>query len=667
MNRTKICFKKTICIVLTLIMLLPCFEVQAVERMTESQDCIDLIKDTEGFSKYKYWDYSQWTIGYGTRCGADEYPNGITEAEAERLLRNFTADFADCVNNFAIDYNIELTQNQFDALVCMSYALGNLWYAYDEFDLKTILINGSENYSFLEIAKAFGEWRKAGGSVLQGLVKRREEETKLFLKDRTDYDSEVWRVNDESGVNLRASASASSEKTGFLYMNTIFAITDKKTGSDGILWGKTNYEGENHWIALDYCSYMVGGPIGFKEDNNTDVPDTTDAPSTTDPTQDSTEIDNQTQVSEKWKITSSDGVKLRSGPGLNYNQIGYVPNNAQITVIATAECDDYLWGKTTYDGKNGWCVLDYAERISEQILEGSTIKSIYIAQKPNKVAYNEGEQLNLSGLIIKAVYSDGTEKITLDYDVSGYEPTEGTYDVKVNYMNKSTSFRVTVAGKKLTGIEVEELPDKTVYQVGEGLAIKGLKVKGIYSNNTEEELKDFYLENVDGFSKETGKKNITVSANDLTVEFEVEVTEKVLAGIEVTSLPTVTDYIVGQSLNNDGMIVHAIYSNGTKNVINDYTISGYDSSELGEQTITVKYSGYSATFNVNVIEPDIYELPGDLDGSGTRDIFDLVLLNKYIDGVCEFDTERVCLADVNLDGVVNDKDVEALSRIVSEQ
>lgn len=659
-------FKKLICIVLTLVMVIPCLcfkPVNAVTTFTESQDCIDLIKSTEGFSKYKYWDYSQWTIGYGTGCGADEYPNGITEAQAETLLRKYTAAFADYVNGFAQKNNIQLTQNQFDALVCICYALGNMFDAYGDFDLKTILLNGSENYSFLQIAKAFGEWRKAGGEVLQGMVKRRELETQLFLKDRTDYKSEVWRVNDESGVNLRASASTASDKTGYMVMNTIFAITDKKTGSDGILWGKTSYEGKTHWVALDYCTYMVGGPIGYTENNNNNN-NTQDPTETTDPTGST----GSTTVSEKWKITSDDGVKLRSGPGLNYEQIGYVPYNAQITVTSTTECDGYLWGKTTYDSKSGWCVLDYAVRISEQQLEGTTLKSIYISQKPTKTTYNEGDQLDLSGLIVKAVYSDGTEKITVDYDVSGFESVEGTYDVKVTYLKKTTSFRVTVEGKKLTAIKIESIPDKTIYQIGEGLAIKGLKVMATYSNNTTEELKNFYLEGIDGFSKTAGKKKITVSANDLTAEFEVEVTEKVLTDIQITSAPEMTSYVIGQDLDDSGLIVHAVYSNGTKNVINDYSISGYNPKETGEQTVNVNYNGFSDSFTVDVAELGVYELPGDLDGNGTRDIFDLVLLNKYIDeNICDFEDERKYLTDVNLDGYTNAKDIEALSRIVSEQ
>ena len=651
--------KKLVCIVLSVALILPCFAVQAAGGMTESQECIDLIKSCEGFSQYKYWDYSQWTIGYGSGCGADDYPNGITEEEAEALLREYTAIFADYVNDFAVDYGIELTQNQFDALVSMSYSLGNLWDAYDEFDLKTILINGSENYSFLEIAQAFGEWRKAGEEVLQGLVKRRQVETELFLKNRTDYTSEVWRVNDESGVNLRAEASASSEKTGYMVMNTIFAITDKQTGSDGILWGKTEYEGSTHWIALDYCTYMVGGPIGYEGEE----PATTEPTDTTEATTGGT----QTTVSEKWKITSDNGVKLRSGPGLNYEQVGHVPYNAEITVTSTTECDGYLWGKTTYSGKNGWCVLDFAERISEQTLTGTTIKAIYIAQKPDKTVYSEGEQLDLSGLIVKAVYNDKTEKNTVEYDVSGFESKAGTYDVKVSYLNKATTFRVTVKEKKLTGIKVESPPEKTVYQVGEGLAVKGLKVAGVYDNNTTEELEDYFLENIKGFSDTPGTKTITVLVNDLTADFQVEVIEKVLSGIEITSLPENTEYSVGQKLDDSGMIVHATYSNGTKNIIDDYTISGYNSLKQGKQTVTVTYSGYTDTFDIMMNEPDTYELPGDLDRNGERDIFDLILLNRYVYEGYEEAADEAYLADVNLDGYINAKDVDALSRIVSRQ
>ncbi|MDE5916770.1 MAG: lysozyme, partial [Oscillospiraceae bacterium] len=183
----KLRFKKILCILASAAFCVHFYPVYASGDMKVSEDCIELIKTAEGFSRYKYWDYSQWTIGYGTGVSADEYPDGITEAEAEELLYDAVVRYEGYVNNFADRYDVSLKQNQFDALVSLTYNMGNIWSAYDTFDLKTYVINGSENYSFLDIAKGFGEWRVAGGSVIQGLVTRRQEETKLFLSDREDY------------------------------------------------------------------------------------------------------------------------------------------------------------------------------------------------------------------------------------------------------------------------------------------------------------------------------------------------------------------------------------------------------------------------------------------------------------------------------------------------
>lgn len=659
--KTKISIiNRIICVMIAVIIMIPAFPVSAVSNLKVGQDCINLIKETEGFSKYKYWDYSQYTIGYGTRCEANEYPDGITEEEAEKLLKKYADAFGDYVNDFANDYNIKLTQNQFDALVCLTYALGNLWDAYGDFDLKTILINGSERYSFLQIAQAFGEWRKAGGKVLQGLVERRQKEIKLFLKNREEPEAEVWRVNSDDGLNLRSGPGTDHSKIGFMTYNTIFSVTEKVTGSDGNLWGKTVYEGKEQWCSLKYCSYYVGGPLPVDGKAPAVTTVSSSSGGTSDP-------GNTTEVSEQWKITSDNGVKLRSGPGLNYQQVGFVDYNQKITVTQKTKADGYQWGKTTVDGKTGWCVLDYAELISSQQIQGSTLKSIYIETKPKKVKYIEGEKLDTTGMVVMAVYSDGSEQKISDYDLSGFESKEGSYNVTVTYMKKTAMFTVTVEKRQLMGIEVDSKPDKTVYKTGEGLSIKGLKVNGIYEGDVILPIGDFFLDGVDGFSETAGTKKITIISENFKTQFEVEVTEKELTSIEITNLPTVTEYAFGQELDTEGMVVHAYYNNGRKNAVTDYTISGYNPMKSGVQTVVVSYSEFKDTFSVVVGEKDNSELAGDLDGNGERTVFDLVLLNKHLNGEKVLDSDKEYLADVNLDGYVDKKDVEALSRIISEQ
>lgn len=639
MNAKGICLKIA-SVILSVLILIPYCTVKAGSAMRSGKDCIELIKKCEGFSKYKYWDYSQWTIGYGTGVGADEYPDGITEEEAERLLQNALGTYEGYVNKFADKYNINLKQNQFDALVSLSYNMGNIWSVYDEFDLKSYLIDGSEKHSFLEIAKAFGEWRVAGGSVLQGLVNRREDETKLFLSDRNDKNNEIWRVNTEEGVNLREAVGSSAKKTGFLPMNTIYEVTEKKT-HDGSLWGKTNADGRESWCVLDYSRYIVGGPLEYGE------------------------IGGGIGKAEKWRVTSDNGLNLREGPGLSYSSLDVLDYSTEFNVSQTIEADEHIWGKTKYNNKDGWVALNFAERIGNDEFEAAVLESIAIVSEPVKKEYKEGEKLSLEGIEVRAKYSDGSVKTVTDFTVAGFESIAGEHTVIVSYMEKTASFKVRVAEKKIIGIEVASIPDKTVYKQGERLDVTGLKVNAVYDNNVMEEIFNY---NINGFDGSAGTKTIEVEYNGHRAYFMIMVSEKRMTKLAITRLPDKTEYVLGQQLDLSGMIVYAYFDNNSKNQVTAYSFDGYNPQVEGTQKITVGYNGFYQSFDVSVKKPDVYELPGDLNGDGVRDIFDLVLLNRFVfESRGEFPSERICLADVNDDGYYDIKDIEALSRIVSEQ
>ena len=107
-----------------------CIEAAATSLISENG--ISLIKEFEGFLQYAQWDYKQWTIGYGTGVDKDAYPDGITEGEADRLLREVVVVYEGYVQNFLNKYNITVTQNQYDALVSFTYNMGNVWINSDE-------------------------------------------------------------------------------------------------------------------------------------------------------------------------------------------------------------------------------------------------------------------------------------------------------------------------------------------------------------------------------------------------------------------------------------------------------------------------------------------------------------------------------------------------------
>lgn len=139
---------------------------------------IQLITSFEDLNLKAYDDgVGVWTIGYGTTI----YPNGVavkkgdscTLEQAKSFFQHDLRRFQTAVNDAV---NIPLSQNQFDALVSLAYNIGTN-------ALKTsTLVKYLNALDYKAAADQFLVWNKAGGSVLKGLVRRREAERALFLK-----------------------------------------------------------------------------------------------------------------------------------------------------------------------------------------------------------------------------------------------------------------------------------------------------------------------------------------------------------------------------------------------------------------------------------------------------------------------------------------------------
>ena len=99
----------------------------AVQTYALSEEGVAFIKEFEGFRDMPYEDRGKWYVGYGTVCDPMDYLYPIAEMEADWLLRQALADKVERVNKFLMDYNITVTQQQFDALVSLTYNLGSQW------------------------------------------------------------------------------------------------------------------------------------------------------------------------------------------------------------------------------------------------------------------------------------------------------------------------------------------------------------------------------------------------------------------------------------------------------------------------------------------------------------------------------------------------------------
>jgi lysozyme len=147
--------------------------------MKISQKGLDLIKKFEGFSAKPYiCPAGVPTIGYG----ATYYTNGakvtmsdepISEEWAEKLLSNMTHTYEKGVESLVVP---KITQNQFDALVSFAYNVG-----VTNFKKSTLLRLINKDPNNPEIATQFMKWVRGGGKVINGLIKRRQIESKLYF------------------------------------------------------------------------------------------------------------------------------------------------------------------------------------------------------------------------------------------------------------------------------------------------------------------------------------------------------------------------------------------------------------------------------------------------------------------------------------------------------
>jgi lysozyme len=138
-----------------------------------------LIKKYEGLYLEAYQcGANVWTIGWGHTAGVKQ-GDRITKDEAESLLREDVRRFESGVKlqlkYLGLDES-ELNENQFSALVSLCFNCGLIPLNKDNTIGRSLV---KRNY--LAAADGFLLWRKAGGRVLKGLVRRRQEEKELFL------------------------------------------------------------------------------------------------------------------------------------------------------------------------------------------------------------------------------------------------------------------------------------------------------------------------------------------------------------------------------------------------------------------------------------------------------------------------------------------------------
>lgn len=318
--------------------------VQAASDFTASEQGVALIKKEEGFSSKPYWDHSQYTVGYGTRCPADklEYyqQNGISEAEATVLLKNALTAYEKAVNKFADRYSITLTQNQFDALLSISYNCGTGWMNGDT--LRPAVVNGATGNDFIA---AIALWCNAGGQISEGLLRRRLSEANMYINgeySRTPPENYTYVLYDANGgsVEYRLQAYDSNQPTAPNMVPVYEGFT--------FLGWYTERVGGKKVTVLDESTKKTRLYARWADGEGNEM------------------------GQETWDVNvtvTGNAVNLRKGPGTGYGIVGQANAGDKFLITETATGGSYLWGK--FDG--GWIALTYTD-YNKAVIEQKPVK-----------------------------------------------------------------------------------------------------------------------------------------------------------------------------------------------------------------------------------------------------------------------------------------------------
>ena len=309
-------------------------DASAASEMKASDECIAMIQDSEGFRAIPYWDYSQWTVGFGTECPTehlDRYKKeGIPLDEAHALFAQHLSRFEAAVNKFIDKHGLTLSQQQFDALVSFTYNLGTSSLNKTSYTIVDAVLNAeTEN----ELIYAFSVYCMAGGEFQSGLMRRRLSEANLYLNGvYSSYppDSYCYIYYNANGGVRDASAQG--------YDSNLAAVPMSRPTKEGytfVGW-YTKAEGGVKVTSLDETHNGMTLYAHWEEGV--------------------TQSETPTVPAEgiNVKVTRT-VVHLRSGPGQSYGITDDVYAGEILTITGTTEANGELWGQCS----KGWICLKY--------------------------------------------------------------------------------------------------------------------------------------------------------------------------------------------------------------------------------------------------------------------------------------------------------------------
>lgn len=153
-------------------------------------------------------------------------------------------------------------------------------------------------------------------------------------------------------------------------------------------------------------------------------------------------------------------------------------------------------------------------------VEAVKFESIKITEAPYRTIYATGETFESEGMVVKAVYEDGSELEVTDYTLPTGELFAGDASVTISYtlcgVTKTASQAIRVDNKALKALVIEEEAYKISYFVGETFDTEGMVVKAIYSDDSEAVISKYTVTPSGALTEADEKVTISYTVKEIT-------------------------------------------------------------------------------------------------------------------------------------------------------
>ncbi len=236
----------------------------------------------------------------------------------------------------------------------------------------------------------------------------------------------------------------------------------------------------------------------------------------------------------------------------------------------------------------------------------SDVTGITVLDKPEKTIYVVNEELDITGCTIRVNYSNGssktlavTESMVSGFDTSSIGKRSITITYTVGKRAYSTTQEFSTIGRAASRLTIITPPNKTDYVEGQQISLEGIEVEVVYNNGEVETVGASALTS-DSVLAYLGQSVAVVRKDNVSVNYDITVSEKAVVGISVLELPRKAHYYEGELFDETGMIIGVVYNDGSSAQLN----AGFDIVDstilVNTEYIVIGYQSYTVNCPITV-------------------------------------------------------------------